>query len=271
MNPAEWTAAVSKILGWLANDELDKVVLARALDVTLAASPDPVRVLEALRTGNPGANVFYLEIEPGQVFLGASPELLCSLEGPRFAAQAVAGSTPRGNTEDEDDRLGLRLLDSEKDQVELAICIRELEENLSGLVSDLTIDAAARLLRLADIQHLRVDVTGSVPDGTHILSLAAALHPTAAVCGYPRKRALEAIREVETASRGWYAGAVGWFDQAGSGEFTPGLRSAIIAGHMLRLYAGAGIVAGSEPHPEWEETRVKLRTVIRALGLERTE
>jgi menaquinone-specific isochorismate synthase len=271
MSTARWTEAVSTILDRLERDEFEKVVLARALDVTLADVPDPICVLDSLRAGNPNANVFYLEIEPGAVFLGASPELLCSQAGSHFVAQAVAGSTPRGKSDDEDRRLGRRLLESEKDQVELAICIRELEENLAGLVSDLRIDAETRLLRLADIQHLRVDVTGNVPARAHVLSLAAALHPTAAVCGYPRSRALEAIREVETASRGWYAGAVGWFDQAGCGEFAPGLRSAIIAGRMLRLYAGAGIVAGSEPGPEWEETRVKLMTVIRALGLERTE
>ena len=107
------------------------------------------------------------------------------------------------------------------------------------------------------------------PPGTHVLSLVEALHPTAAVCGDPRSAALKLIRAEEPVGRGWYAGPVGWFDDRGDGEFAPALRSAVCRGPLLRLYAGAGIVKGSRARAEWDETRVKLQTMLGALGVER--
>jgi menaquinone-specific isochorismate synthase len=125
------------------------------------------------------------------------------------------------------------------------------------------------LLKLSSIQHLRTELTGEVPEGTHSLELVEALHPTAAVCGYPSETALEMLAEEESVGRGWYAGPVGWFDSRGAGEFAPALRSAVGRGPLLRLHAGAGIVDGSHPDSEWDETRVKLQTVLRALGIAR--
>ena len=126
-----------------------------------------------------------------------------------------------------------------------------------------------RLLRLPRIQHLRSELEARVPEGTHILELVRALHPTAAVCGYPRAVARRILAEEERIPRGWYSGPVGWFDADGNGEFAPALRSAVGRGPLLRLYAGAGIVDGSRPRAEWEETRVKFQTMLQALGVAR--
>jgi menaquinone-specific isochorismate synthase len=153
--------------------------------------------------------------------------------------------------------------------VEHQIVVDDIAEHLESVGVRVASLPAAELLRLPRIQHLRTDLEAEVEKGTHVLELVRALHPTAAVCGYPRAAAHTILAEEERVPRGWYAGPVGWFDEEGEGEFAPALRSAVGRGPLLRLYAGCGIVEGSRPRAEWDETRVKFQTMLQALSVGR--
>ncbi|MFQ5679213.1 MAG: isochorismate synthase MenF [Gemmatimonadota bacterium] len=265
-----WGAAVNRLLEAIRSGEVTKVVLARTLEVSLKEAPDPISLLRALRRSNPRGYVYYMEPEPGRVFLGAAPELLGELTGSRFHATAVAGTIRRGKDEAEDKALAGRLLTSAKERAEHRIGVSEMRERLARVANGARVDGAPRVVRLNRVQHLRTDLTLDLPEPSHILSLVGALHPTAAVCGYPRERAMRILLDEEPFDRGWYAAPVGWFDERGEGEFAPGLRSAVLQGDRGWLFAGAGIVEGSVPEREWEETRLKFGPMLQALGVSPT-
>lgn len=265
----EWRRGIERILAEIAAGSVRKVVLARPLDVTLAEVPDSASVLASLRASNPLAHTVLLQFARDRYLLGAAPELIGALRGQRFRTMAVAGSTPRGADPESDEWLGRQLLSSRKNRVEHEIVVEDIVERLSDAGVGVGSVPEPRLLRLPRIQHLRSELETTVPEATHVLDLIRALHPTAAVCGHPRETARRILTEEEAASRGWYAGPVGWFDEAGDGEFAPALRSAVGRGPLLRLYAGAGIVEGSRPRAEWDETRVKFQTMLQALGVAR--
>lgn len=259
-------SGVRTILDAIREGRLRKAVLARMLDVSLPDPVDPAHLLARLRTANRAAHVFLLEPVSGAVLAGAAPEVVASLRGSAFRATAVAGSIGRGRDAEEDEALGRRLLASVKDREEQEVTLREMIRVLESRVERPGgIEAEPHLLVLPRIQHLESEIEGRARPGETILGLVSALHPTPAVCGLPREVALELLGEVEPFQRGWYAGPVGWFDTEGNGEFVPALRSAVGAGRHWRLLAGAGIVPGSAPAPEWEETTMKLQPALRAL------
>ena len=261
---------MERILEDIRAGRVRKAVLARPLDVTLAEPPDSATVLAALRRANPLAHVYLVQFARDRFLVGAAPELIGSLRGARFRTMAVGGSTPRGADPVSDAWLGRQLLHSGKNRAEHLIVVEDIVGRLRAAgVRGAEEVAKPTLLRLPRIQHLRTELEAEAPPGTHVLSLLEALHPTAAVCGDPRAEALGMIRREEAVDRGWYAGPVGWFDARGDGTFAPALRSAVCRGPLLRLYVGAGIVRGSRARAEWDETRVKLQTMLGALGVAR--
>jgi len=260
---AAWASGIEAILRGIREREIIKVVLARTLDISTDA--DPLFVLRRLRQENPASTVFYFEPSPGVVVVGAAPEVVVLLEGEQFRTTAVAGSIPRGQTPDEDERLAQQLVGSSKDRAEHAIGVQETVRRLSRFAKDVHVEAAPHVLQLARIQHLETRISTAVAPGKHVLEILEALHPTAAVCGYPRERALAYLRELEGFERGWYAGPVGWFDGRGDGTFAPALRSGVLHQGRWRLYAGAGIVVGSDADREWEETSIKFEPMLHAL------
>ncbi len=265
----EWRRSIERILREIETGGVRKVVLARPLDVTLVAVPDAASVLQALRGSNPLAHTYLIQFAHDRFLLGAAPELIGRLEDGRFRTMAVAGSIPRGADPEADEWLGRQLLGSRKNLVEHQIVVEDIAEHLESVGVRVASLPEAELLRLPRIQHLRTELDAEVEKGTHVLDLVRALHPTAAVCGYPRTAAHAILAEEESVPRGWYAGPVGWFDEEGDGEFAPALRSAVGRGPLLRLYAGSGIVEGSRPRAEWDETRVKLQTMLQALSVGR--
>lgn len=267
-----WEEAVERILTAVDGGRVAKTVLSRTRDVEPPGRIDPVRALAFLRRENARAHVFFFEPRPGRLFLGAAPEILAEYRDGRFEATAVAGSIPRGSTPDEDRELAAALLQSRKDRAEHRLTVDEITEVLTGRLSALDVDPRPRVLTLARIQHLETRIRGRGADDEDVLALVEALHPTPAVCGRPREAALELIRETEPFDRGWYAGPVGWFDPAGDGDFVPALRSAVGGGERWRLFAGAGIVDGSDAGLEWAETALKFEPALRALraGASRT-
>lgn len=265
-NREDFEAGVRSILAAIRGGELRKAVLARILDLELPAELDPVEVLSRLRAANPSAHLFLLEPEGGRVLLGAAPEVVASLRDGILRCTAVAGSVGRDPDPEEDRRLGERLLASAKDREEQDLTLREMLGQLAPRsLGPVETDPEPGLLVLPRIQHLETRIRARVAPGETVLTLLQAVHPTPAVCGLPRDRALEVLRRIEPFQRGWYAGPMGWFDGAGEGEFVPALRSAVGGGRQWRLFAGAGIVPGSDPSLEWEETEMKMQSALRAL------
>jgi len=260
-----WEDGVRRVLEAVRLGSLEKAVLARFLDVRFSREVDVPRALGFLRSENPSAHVFLFEPEAGHPFLGAAPELLAGLHSGRFSATAVAGSMARASDPIEDARRVERLRMSAKDQAEHRVTVEDMAEVLRPHLTQMEIGAEPAVLTLARIHHLETLIRGVADPSVDILRLVEALHPTPAVCGRPRSAALELIRSAEPFDRGWYAGPIGWFDARGNGEFAPALRSAVGAGREWRLHAGAGIVQGSEPDAEWEETAVKFEPALRAL------
>jgi isochorismate synthase len=221
-------------------------------------------VLERLRADYPGCFVF--GVGRGQrCFLGASPERLVRLREGTVWATCLAGSIARGTTTEEDEHLGTALLASAKDRAEHAIVVRALCDALVGAGVELAPVGPPGLMKVRNVQHLCTPVAGRVGAGRTILELVERLHPTPAVGGFPREAALRLIREREGMDRGWYAGPVGWMDASGDGEFTVAIRSALLRGPEASLFAGCGIVAGSDPEREYAESCLKLRPILSAL------
>jgi menaquinone-specific isochorismate synthase len=198
--------------------------------------------------------------------VGASPELLVRRTGRQAESLVLAGSIRRGVSPDEDAALELALTGSVKDQHEHRLAVESVLEVLAERALEVESDAAPHLLRLANVSHLATHVQAWLPaPPPSALALAADLHPTAAVGGTPRDTALNVIRELEAAPRGRYAGPVGWVDAHGDGEFALALRCAQLDGPHARLWAGAGVVAESDPAAEVAETGIKLEAALTGL------
>jgi isochorismate synthase len=261
---ADYRARVAAALGDIAAGDLEKVVLARSMHLHRNSPLDTGALLDDLRAIYPACTSFAVGRSDG-VFLGATPEHLVRLENARVESAAVAGSAPRGRSPEDDARLGRELCESKKEQAEHAIVVRALREALADCCENLDIPEAPRLLRLGEIQHLETPITGTLRDGESILELVERMHPTPAVGGAPREAALAWIARREDLDRGWYAGPVGFVDADGGGDFCVALRSAVLRGNEAHLFAGAGIVDGSIPDAELQETRLKLRAMLTPL------
>ncbi len=260
-----YESAVSRAVAAIDRGELEKVVLARAKEVRAPEPFHPLRILNGLRQRFPDCNSFSIANGRGQSFIGASPELLLRVAGRVACTEALAGSSARGATASEDAALGHRLLHSEKDLREQRIVLDSIVRTLAPLGLDLSYSARPLLRRFSNVQHLHTPVEARLAKGVRMLDLLDRLHPTPAVGGNPRAAAVAKIEELEAFPRGLYGGALGWIDSRGGGEFIVGLRSALIDGSRARMYAGAGIVAGSSPETEFAETELKFKAMQDAL------
>ena len=260
-----WTVTVRRVLEEIASGAVGKVVLARALDVSTSGALDPADVACVIWQENPSSHAFLFEPEAGHALVGGAPEVLAHKTGTRVRSTAVAGSTPVGATPGESTELARRLFDHAKDRAEHDFVVQDMVGKLEELGCSVRRDVEPHVLTLARIQHLETKIEAAAPDEVTLLDLIEALHPTPAVCGHPRDRANAFLEAHEGLDRGWYAGPVGWVDHQGDGIFVPALRSAVTSGGSWRLFAGAGIVEGSDPDLEWAETALKFEPVLRAL------
>jgi menaquinone-specific isochorismate synthase len=257
--------AVETTLENIHRGELEKLVLAETLEVTTATPLPLIPTLNKLRSRYKDCQIFSIQDGRGQGFLGASPEQLLRIQDRWLSADALAGSAPRGLTLQEDAYLGDQLLKSTKDIHEHQVVLSFIRSRLQSLGISPQAASPSHLLQLPNIQHLRTLVTATLPKSLDLFDVLAALHPTPAVAGMSQDRALEYLRRYEPFDRHLYAAPLGWVDYQGNGSFTVGIRSALLQGNHLRLYAGAGIVAGSNPQKEWAEVRLKLQTLLQAL------
>ncbi len=262
----DYRGAVTRALGRIAAGEFSKIVLARAQDLTADRPLHPLRMLNGLRQRFPDCYAFSFAHGRGPSFIGASPERLVRVSKGRLETEALAGSIRRGAGASEDAGLAAALLRSEKDQREHREVIDDIAARLRPLGIAPEFAAQPQIRRLANVQHLHTPVQAELPAGVHVLDVLAAMHPTPAVGGSPREAAIASIRALEGFPRGLYAGALGWLNARGGGEFFVGIRSALVEGARARVFAGAGIVAGSAPDKEFAETELKFKAMLDALS-----
>jgi menaquinone-specific isochorismate synthase len=262
LDGAGYQAAVGEAVRRIREGELSKVVLSRDLVGHLPDQADLRRVLGELALGYPDTWTFAVD-----GLLGSSPETLVRVNHGTVSARVLAGSIGRGADAEADQAAALTLATSTKDLDEHRFAVQSVLNSLTGHATGVVASELPFALKLPNLWHLASDVEGTLSDGSSALDLAAALHPTAAVAGAPRDAALRVIRELEPIDRHRFAGPVGWVDADGCGKWAIGLRSAeVTAGGGITAYAGAGIVADSDPERELAETRLKFRPIVEAFG-----
>lgn len=262
LTAAQWERAVAAAAERIRTGSLRKVVLARDLQVS---TQEPINVIAALKTlaaRDPDCYVFACA-----GLIGATPELLIQREGGQVRSQVIAGTTARGFGPAEDAAVSAVLAASAKEAEEHRYAAESVSQTLAPLCGDLVVDVTPSVIQLADTHHLATAIRGTLAVEASALKLAGLLHPTAAVCGTPPGTAMDLIRELESMDRGRYAGPVGWMDAHGDGDWGLALHCGQIDGSRARLFAGCGIVAGSDPAAELAEAEVKFRPMLRALGL----
>lgn len=265
-SPADWELMITDALTRIRAHEMEKVVPMTRCHVISPGVLDIATALGRVRKAYPECARFAFR-RGETTFIGASPERLVALRGLEVEADSLAGSRARARDAECDARAMRELSESDKDLREHAHVADAIERALRPIAREVRVPPRPSVRSLRNVHHLWTPITATLSARLHALDLVAALHPTPAVCGTPRSVAIDWIAAHEPSPRGWYAGAVGWFDAAGDGAFSVAIRSAALTRHEAWLYAGAGIVEGSDPTAEYAETRVKQTPMLAALGL----
>jgi isochorismate synthase len=263
--PGDFERMIAGATARIRAGEMSKIVLAREVLVSAGAAHDPAAVFGAMREQFPSCFCFCCGT-PEAAFIGASPELLLRRSGASVSTVALAGSTRRSSDPAVDDHLGEQLLRSDKDRREHAIVADRIARSLRQHAVWVETEAEPKLVKVANIQHLATPILAQLADPRSAVELAGMLHPTPAVGGEPWPGTASAIAELEQMDRGWYAGPVGWMDATEDGEFCVALRSALLRDREAHLYAGVGVVAGSDPAAELAETEIKLGALLPLLA-----
>ena len=261
MPPEHYEAAVARAAETIRAGRIQKIVVAREVQVHAPSEYDPAAVFGVLRDAFPSCFVFCVG-RGDATLVAASPELLVRREGQRVSTIALAGSTRRSADPAVDAHLGERLMQDESYREEHAIVVRRIERTLNRYAIWVAAAPEPTLVRIANIQHLATPIRAQLAAPVEAIELAGLMHPTPAVGGEPSSPALRLIPALEGLDRGWYAGPVGWTDAAGDGEFCVALRCALLRGNVARCYAGNGIVRDSVPVTELGETEIKLQALL---------
>ena len=265
-NFKEWSLAVEAALECFSTGPLKKVVLARRSTLDLVEKVSPNLLLAVLMGAAPAC--FHFSFQPSAsagAFLGASPELLYRRIGTRLESEAVAGTRPRSLDAAEDERLESQLLKFSKEQLEHRLVVEALEQTFRNLCVEYACDEKPGVLKLSRVQHLRTAVSGTLRGTVDDAAILEAFHPTPATCGAPIAGAMQFISEYEKFDRGWYAGPFGCVSKD-TAEFAVAIRSMLAKGSRLDVFAGAGIVEGSDPEREWFELEDKISGVLNLLS-----
>lgn len=267
----DYVNGVAKLVALMKTTELEKAVLARAIDLQSTEKFSVVELFYRLFHNNPEGYTFALAQDPQKLgwFMGASPELLVAKQNQYIFSNPVAGTLARSADPVEDQAQAERLFASAKDQHEHAVVIEAIADQLSPLCQSLSIPKLPSLIKTQTVWHLATQIKGTLKDpDMHVFDLASILHPTPAVCGQPAPLARQLISELEPFKRNLFAGTMGWSDARGNGAWAVNVRCGRIFEHSARLYAGAGIVEASQPTSELKETIAKFKTMLNALGLD---
>lgn len=259
----DWVQTVTAVQKEMEEKNVPKVVLAREMKLETDREVDSANVLEALRIGQPGCYVFAVDYN-GSCFLGATPERLVKKERTKYTSMCLAGSIGRGKTAEEDERNAKELLYDEKNRIEHGYVVDSIRKMMEEVCENIVIPQTPGIMKTKHLIHLYTPVEAS---GTSsLLTMVEKLHPTPALGGTPRNEAMKMIRQQEQIDRGLYGGPIGWLDCEGNGEFAVGIRSGLIKGNHITLFAGCGIVADSKAGLEYEETKMKFKPMLTALG-----
>ncbi len=257
-----WRKNIVNALAAIKRAEIEKIVLARRLDYRFGERIDPVVLLMLLRERNQSCYSILHQPRPDVAFISVTPERLYLREGSRISVDAVSSTMPRGSTPDEDAVLEKKLLNDDKLSREHRFVSEAVLADITTLCDgEPTIDGP-RALKLDRIQHIASTVTGRLKPDADDAKIVKRLHPTPAVAGVPRERAMAMISQMEPFTRGWYAGAIGMIDDDRA-EFAVGIRSAVMHDNLISVFTGAGIVRGSDPDVEWEE--IESKDILRPL------
>jgi menaquinone-specific isochorismate synthase len=258
-----WKERVAEAIKRIEKSEVDKVVLARDLNATSGTDIDPRAILKKLADEYPSTWTFAVD-----GLVGATPELLLRLSRGMVTSRVLAGTISKTGDDEKDLALAASLARSSKDLEEHEYAVRSVAEALEPFCSSTNVPESPFVLHLVNVMHLATDVTGALSETKQrvdAFSLLKSLHPSAAVCGTPRNIAFDIIDDIEGMNRGRYAGPVGWIDASGDGELGIALRTGQITGREIRIFAGCGIVAGSNPDKELEESAAKMIPMRSAL------
>ncbi|GAA0792567.1 MULTISPECIES: isochorismate synthase [Pseudomonadati] len=259
-----WRELVEQVTQHNFNKTTPKVVLSRQTQIEITEQLDPWTVLACWQGRNPNSFQFGFQFSPERTFISCSPERLYLRRQNELFTEALAGTTIRGLNQEQDDLLAQQLLDDVKNSHENQLVRQHIVDVLKPLSQYVGADEKAKIFKLTHIQHLHRSIRAELKAGVNDFDLLRALHPTPAVGGLPRNSAMNFIRQREGYARGWYAGACGYFNHYES-EFSVAIRSALIEPRRISLYAGAGVVAGSDPDAEWQELENKLATILSIL------
>ncbi|HFQ5164622.1 TPA: isochorismate synthase [Vibrio vulnificus] len=263
---------VHDLLGMFANQELSKVVLSRAIEVATETDIQQQALLRNLLSINAKGYTFAAQIGDNQKLMGASPELLVAKKGSHLISNPLAGSRPRSESEQQNQASIQSLLNTGKDLYEHGLVVEEVERVMSKYCCNLYTPMVPSVIETQTMLHLSTQLEGQVLDpAINVLQVAAELHPTPAVCGYPREKAYEAIKRLEQFDRGYFTGMVGWCDSRGNGEWVVTIRCAEVQPRRMKVFAGAGIVNESQPQSELDETGAKMNTILKAAGIQLNE
>ncbi len=260
---ASLPASIERAIAAVRDGRATKVVFATYRNRRMATPPDPIATLARMRELQPGCTYFLVAPSDDAALVGATPERLVRVVGDRLDTMALAGTAPRGADAATDILLGSALTTSAKDGEEHEHVVQGIQTALSDC--DLHSVEAPMLRRLATVQHLETQLVGQRPAGATALSLAARLHPTPALGGTPTRQALRLIKELEPTGRGWYGGAVGWLNESGDGDLAVVIRALLLTGDIVTAFAGAGLVAASDPVQEAREIELKLSAALSAV------
>lgn len=263
--PTEWKQTVANVVQEMKNSDLDKIVLARELRVIFQNQIVSEKVLQMLMIEQPTSYIFSFEAG-GDCFIGATPEQLIKKKGNEVFSVCLAGSIARGKSSAEDVRLGDELLHDPKNLMEHQYVVSMITNALQTLCEQVIVPKEPALMKIRHIQHLFTPVNGICGKGVTIFDFVEKLHPTPAMGGLPKEKAIVRIRELEGLERGLYAGPLGWVDAYGNGEFAVGIRSALLQGNEASLFAGCGVLEDSVPESEYQETVIKFNPMLSALG-----
>lgn len=263
----QWNEMVNKTLDAIKKNEVKKVVISRKIELEVSQELDFNFITRKLENDYPDCYTFVFH-SGDSFFFGASPERLAKFSNGRVYTNAIAGSAPRGKNKEEDVAIGQQLLSDSKNLAEQKFVVDHIMNSLLDFVDEISIQEKPHLMRLANIQHLHSEITGTLKEGSSMLSIIERLHPTPAVCGHPRDKALDLIKKLEGYPRGMYAGIIGWFNFNGDGEFVVTIRSALSKKNKLIAFAGCGIVEGSHPQAEFRETQLKLKPILSLFNYE---
>ncbi|RQW61484.1 isochorismate synthase [Vibrio viridaestus] len=256
-------------IGLFSSTELSKVVLSRAIEVGTDEDIDQLRLLKNMLAINSTGYTFAASLENGNKMMGASPELLVARKGSNVISNPLAGSLPSSDDVAVNSVRSEQLLNSGKDLYEHGFVVEEVERVLNKYCHSLYTPMVPSVIKTKTMLHLSTVLEGQMNNPEiSVLQLASELHPTPAVCGYPRQTAYKAIRDIEKYDRGYFTGMVGWCDSRGNGEWVVTIRCAEVQKRSMKVFAGAGIVSQSQPQSELDETGAKMSTILSAAGIE---